>query len=103
MLNHLNRHLLNQPSLRRAYCVVCGKPANNQHHVIIKGMGGTKYAKQIPTVSLCGMGNASGCHGLAHTGRLFFDYRDGWYYCQVREPITYEIALEYGEWEPCLK
>ena len=101
MINETNRHLLNKPSLRRSWCVVCGKPATNQHHVIVKGMGGTRYAKQIPTVSLCGMGNTSGCHGLAHSGRLFFDYKGGWLYCLTSQPVTYALALEYGDWDRC--
>lgn len=101
MLNETNRHLLCKPSLTRAWCVVCGKKATNQHHVIVKGMGGSRYAAQIPTVSLCGMGNASGCHGLAHSGKLHFDYRDGWVYL-LTEPCTYQEALGKEGWRPCL-
>ena len=98
MLNETNKHLIGKPSLKSDYCVVCGARATNQHHVIQKGMGGSKA--KIPTVSLCGMGNTSGCHGKAHSGRLHFDYRDGWYYCET-EPCSYLEALETGEWVPC--
>lgn len=102
-MNNLNEHLLGKPSLQSDTCCVCGAPATNQHHVIIKGMGGSKYAKQIPTVSLCGMGNTSGCHGKAHSGQLHFDYRDGygWMYCETDEPTDLQGALDNGEWWPC--
>lgn len=108
MINNLNKHLLGCPSIKSRYCVVCGEPATNDHHVIIKGIGGSKYAKQIPTVSLCGMGNTSGCHGLAHSGRLFFDYRTSlktgrkcWHYCKTDVPVSLFMALEFGEWREC--
>ena len=101
MLNNLNAHLLDKPSLVSDYCCVCGKPATNRHHVIIKGMGGTAFKKRIPTVPLCGIGNTSGCHGLAHSGRLFFDYKQWWLYCLMDEPTDYQDALENGEWYRC--
>ena len=103
MLNELNRHLLDKPSIESFKCCVCGKPASNNHHVIQKGIGGTKLAKRIPTVPLCGMGNALGCHGLAHSGRLFFDWRDGWWFCLTEEPTTLEDVLEDGTWVPCIQ
>ena len=101
MLNETNRHLLGKPSLMSDHCCVCGKPATNNHHVIQKGMGGTKR-KDIPTLPLCGMGNTSGCHGKAHSGQLHFDFKEGygWVYCET-EPCSYLEALETGEWWPC--
>lgn len=103
MINRLNEHLLDKPSLKSDTCCVCGAPASNDHHVIPKGMGGSKLAKRIPTVSLCGMGNTSGCHGKAHSGRLFFDYRDGaWVYHESSEPMTMFDAHELSGWEKCL-
>ena len=104
MIDDTNRHLLDKPSLGRDRCVVCGRRANNHHHVIQKGMGGTVYAKRIPTLLLCGMGGASGCHGLAHSKRLHFDYRDGqWWYCYLMrdEPHSRDYALKKGKWRRC--
>lgn len=71
------RELLGLPSHVSPYCLACGESAQNHHHVIPKRMGGRckVIEKLIPTVSLCGFGNASGCHGLAHSGglRIWFD------------------------------
>lgn len=103
MINNLNKHLLDAPSIEGDRCVVCGRPATNRHHVVQKGMGGSKLEKRIPTVPLCGMGNTSGCHGKAHSGRLFFDYRDGrWFLYESKEPTTLMAALEDKEgWWDC--
>lgn len=75
------RKLLGLPSYVSPYCLCCGEKATNQHHVIQKGMGGrTKtIEKLIPTVSLCGFGNASGCHGLAHSGHLRIWHDGEWH------------------------
>lgn len=75
------RELLGLPSYVSQYCLCCGDIATNQHHVIQKGMGGRCKAieRLIPTVSLCGFGNASGCHGLAHSGGLRIWYDGEWH------------------------
>lgn len=59
------------------HCVSCRvNPASNAHHEPIKGMGGRKtlmlHGKLLrPSLhALCGMGNASGCHGMRHAGKL---------------------------------
>lgn len=81
-------------------CSVCGRPASNRHHVVQKGIGGTAREAEIPTVLLCGMGNASGCHGLAHQRRLHLNF-DGtdWLYRITDEPMADEDAWEdRGEW-----
>ena len=72
---------------------------------------GREVAK--PTVRLCGSGNASGCHGLAHAGMLHFrwasaehtDRRTGnvlvgghWEYLTTEEPTKYQMALAMGGW-----
>lgn len=103
MINRLNEHLLDAPSIEGDTCCVCGATATNHHHVIPKGMGGSKLEKRIPTVPLCGMGNTSGCHGLAHSGRLFFDHRDGrWMYYESNEPTTLLAAMNDDEgWWDC--
>ena len=66
------RDIYQAPSIRREWCVVCGKPATNNHHVIPNARHETKDHPESPTISLCGMGNASGCHGKAHDHKLHF-------------------------------
>lgn len=101
MINGLNEHILDAPSITGSRCCVCGRPADNNHHVIAKGMGGSKLEKRIPTVILCGMGNTSGCHGLAHSGRLFFDYRNGRWMClESDRPMKLQDAINSEGWRP---
>lgn len=70
------RPLMDGCTVRTDHCVVCGRTRPlNQHHVVRRGAGnlyrdGARLDK--PTLTLCGSGNASGCHGLAHEGRLHF-------------------------------
>ena len=127
-LNEYERHLLDRGSLESDKCLCCGAPAVNNHHIIIKGAGGVSKAneKRIPTVSLCGNGNTSGCHKLAHDGRLHFFYfldkvdvlaedcngedvvldivEDGaWKLCLLPKGLplycyNLQYALENGEW-----
>lgn len=80
-MTHDERDLLGLPSHDSVRCLACGGWANNHHHVIPKRMGGRNKAieRLIPTVSLCGFGNASGCHGLAHAGKLRFWYDGEWH------------------------
>lgn len=61
-----------------ARCVLCGRPAANAHHHPPKGMGGGTFPLATPRggfrlrpplFAVCGAGNASGCHGLLHSGR----------------------------------
>lgn len=82
-------------------CSVCLKPAANMHHVVLKGAGGVPVAldARIPRVALCGVGNASGCHGLAHARKLHFDWRDGgWAYLITRIPTRRADALPMDGW-----
>lgn len=102
MIDRTNDYLLDKPSIVQGFCCVCGLPSTNQHHVIIKGMGGSKLAKRIPTVALCGMGNTWGCHGEAHASRLHFDYRDGeWWWLSTHEPTKRIDALKMDGWVRC--
>lgn len=70
------RHTGTTPEVRarvhdrdRGLCVRCGQPATDQDHRYGRGAGGTKGEKseQINQpawiLTLCGSGNASGCHG----------------------------------------
>lgn len=102
-VNELLRPMMGRPSVRKPYCVACGASAFplNQHHVVRRGagvlvVGGVEVPK--PTVTLCGNGNASGCHRKAHDGRLHFrwaDDRNGghWECKRVKEPCRYQEAL----------
>lgn len=116
--------LMDKPSIKRAdgRCLICGRPAENAHHIVKRSAGkwvtdGREHRK--PTVELCGMGNASGCHGLAHQGRLHFRWVDQadiarhahekcagaghWEYKLFKEPCSVLEAWSSGEdgWVPC--
>ena len=73
-MNKQREKLLGKPSIVGNVCAVCGRPASNHHHVVQKGIGGSRYANQIPTLPLCGWGNCNGCHGAAHRYEIEFDY-----------------------------
>ncbi|WP_314785064.1 hypothetical protein [Olsenella uli] len=94
--------LMDGMSLTLDRCAVCGKPwPLNQHHVVRRGAGrlyrgGVEVSK--PTVTLCGSGNASGCHGLAHANRLHFRWAGRWEYLLCDEPTRYQEALEMDGW-----
>lgn len=91
------RPLMEGVSVRAGRCVVCGAPAPlNQHHVVRRGAGklykgGVEVPK--PTLTLCGSGNASGCHGKAHQQRLHFRW--------VKQSARFNAAASYGSghWE----
>lgn len=99
------RPIMAAPSLILPYCAVCGRTSPlNQHHVVKRSDGelfdehGRKLRK--PTVTLCGMGNASGCHGLAHAGLLFLDYRPSWH--RTKFARAGEMDYYGGHWEALL-
>ena len=78
--------------------------------------GGVRIPR--PKLPLCGLGNASGCHGLAHQNRLHFrwvrkDATDGpwylthvngghWEYLITKEPVKYQRAIEMDGWRPLM-
>ena len=98
MIDELTSAMLDKPSVKQGRCCVCGAPATNNHHVIQKGMGGTKLEGRIPTLTLCGMGNTCGCHGLAHSGRLHFRWSGEWECLVTKEPTKYGTALAMDGW-----
>lgn len=130
MPGHL-RPLMDGCTVRLPFCAVCGRTSPlNQHHVVRRSAGqlvrnGAAVPK--PTITLCGCGNASGCHGLAHANRLHFrwvpscavgagfgnfarmDGGDGghWEYLRTDGPCGYAEALEMDGWreiagdDPC--
>lgn len=90
------------PSVRREWCVVCGRPAQNDHHVIPGARHATREHPESPTLSLCGMGNASGCHGAAHAHRLHFRFTDRWEYMWTDEPLKEDAAHEIVKGWRCI-
>lgn len=96
------RPLMDAPTLRSSRCVVCGAPAHDQHHIVWRSWGelydedGNPRPK--PTVSLCGFGNTSGCHGLAHQRMLHFRYYGALECLITDQPTNYLDALEMGGW-----
>lgn len=88
--------MLSAPKIETFLCPFCGKPATNRHHIIPRSQGGTDG----PTVTVCGMGNASGCHGLLHSRKLHLRFNGRWEFLRTEEPTKYEKALEMGGWVP---
>ena len=102
-MNKQREKLLDKPSIDSKVCAVCGRPAANRHHVIQKGLGGTKLEPRIPTIPLCGFGNNEydGCHGLAHANRIEFKYdeRDRlWKWRQTRHGGRWTVCFGQQEW-----
>lgn len=96
-MNELEKPLMEAPDLVRPWCVVCGRKSAEKHHVVFRSHGGSDG----PVLSLCGWGNSSGCHGLAHSYMLHFRYSDRWQYLKTRKPIKYQNALEKKGWRDC--
>ena len=109
--------LMNVVTIESDRCVVCGRSPVQMHHVV-KRSAGNMYRGGVriprPKLPLCGLGNASGCHGLAHQNRLHFRWvrpREAfnrptpqgsghWEYLITDEPTRYERALEMDGWRP---
>lgn len=109
--------LMNGVTIESDRCVVCGRSPVQMHHVV-KRSAGNMYRGGVriprPKLPLCGLGNASGCHGLAHQNRLHFRWvrpretfnrptpqgSGHWEYLVTDEPTRYERALEMGGWRP---
>lgn len=97
-LNLYDSKLMDKPSIKDEYCVVCRRPATDHHHVVFKSRVHKSRHKEIPTLSLCGMGNTCGCHGKAHSGRLYFRWREGWEYLMLKEPTKRDKAEMMEGW-----
>lgn len=96
-MNEYRRAMMALPSIEGRCCPFCGKPATNRHHIVPRSAGG----HHGPTVTVCGMGNASGCHGLLHGGRLHLrPSGDGWWeWLLTEEACKHEAALSMPGWE----
>lgn len=97
------RLLMDAPSVEAPFCCACGRAwPLNRHHVVPRSKGelwrgGKKVPK--PTAVLCGSGNASGCHGKAHSGRLHFRCEGGrMQLLETAVPVRYEEALGMDGW-----
>lgn len=92
-----DEELLDKPSIESDWCVFCGRPRTEYHHIVYRSHGGTDG----PVVAVCGAGNASGCHGMLHSGRLHLDWRDGgWRYLKTDQPVSHEQARQMKGWLP---
>lgn len=94
-MNELQIPLFHAPSIETSLCPFCGKPVQNRHHIVPRSQGGTKGA----TITVCGMGNASGCHGLIHAHRLHLRYEGHWEYLRTEQPTKYQDALGMDGWK----
>lgn len=95
-MNEQQRAMMALPSIEYACCPFCGRMATNRHHIVPRSAGG----KDGPTVTVCGMGNASGCHALLHAHRLHLrPSGDGWWeWLLTAEPVKYDKALAMPGW-----
>lgn len=123
-LPEMLRPLMRGPSVETVRCAVCGRAGRLERHHIVRRSAGRMYRHGVeapkPTVTLCGLGNAGGCHGLAHANRLHFRWVEGpagrdwcggesmaytvngghWEAILLREPTPYLDALEMDGWFP---
>lgn len=96
-MNEYDRWLMDKPSVETRMCCICGaKPSQERHHVVPRSHGGSEG----PTVTVCGWGNSSGCHGLLHGHRVHLRYDCGWEVLVTDEPTKYEKALGMEGWRP---
>lgn len=87
--------LMEAPSYTPGRCVVCGRTPVQAHHLVPRSHGGSKG----PVVHLCGLGNASGCHGKAHSHRLHFRYAGKLEYLLTDEPVKDYVAYDMEGWK----
>lgn len=114
--------MMQAPTTRVNHCLVCGSYDNLEQHHPVKRSAGNLYRNgrklDKPTITLCGLGNASGCHGRAHAGTLHFRWAETnptidkrnvvygkgghWEYLLTDEPVKYQEALGMEGWERCI-
>lgn len=94
-MNEHQRKLMGAPSIEAVCCPFCGRMWTERHHIVPRSAGGAEG----PTVTVCGFGNADGCHGLLHSKRLHLDWRDGrWVWLMTEEPTKEDRALQMDGW-----
>ena len=94
-MNEYEKVLFSAPSIEYPFCVFCGKPATNRHHIVFRSQGGSGGA----TVTVCGFGNASGCHGKLHSRMIHLRWNGEWEYLETETPTKYEKALLMEGWK----
>lgn len=90
---------MHAPSLIRTHCPFCGRPATNNHHIVPRSQGGTDG----PLISVCGLGNTCGCHGLLHQHKLHLRYdfdAEVWEFIFTYKSTKYDTALKMSGWQP---
>ena len=92
----LSAALMQAPSLRPGYCVVCGRPYPTGHHVVRR----SRCGHDGPVIDLCGSG-CTGCHGDAEALCLHFRYVGGWECLRTSLALKYAQALELPGWRRC--
>lgn len=85
------------------FCVVCGATwPLNRHHIVPRSAGELyENGKKVRKVCamLCGSGNTSGCHKLAHSRMLHFRNNGGdLEYLRTERPTKYLKALDMAGW-----
>lgn len=123
----LYQPLMKGVTIKSDRCCICGKIGVQMHHVV-KRSAGNMYISGVrihrPKLPLCGLGNSTGCHGLAHHNMLHFrwveEYGNGnkfcdytrldswvkgaadkgghWEYLITDEPTKYQDALKMDGW-----
>lgn len=94
-MNERQKRLMKAPSIEASCCPFCGRPWAERHHVVPRSAGG----EQGPTITVCGFGNSSGCHGLLHSHRLHLDYTDeGWVFLLTEKPMKDHEADQLKGW-----
>lgn len=82
------------------YCQICGTRLWNQwrsvHHRVAKGMGGSALLESPANlVTLCGAGNADGCHGKAHSNPEWAR-NHGWIVSRAFDPREIPVDTCHG-------
>ena len=96
-MNLYDQALMDRPSVETDVCCICGiRLATERHHVIPR----SRQGHAGPTVTVCGWGNTSGCHGLLHSHKAHLRYTDRWEVLLTEEPVKYEKAIEMEGWRP---
>lgn len=95
-MNLYQRVMMDMPSIKSEFCPFCGKPATENHHIVPRSQGGLKG----PTVSVCGWGNATGCHGMLHKHIIHLrPGKNGWWEWLITPKGTkYDTALKMSGW-----
>ncbi|MDL5159455.1 hypothetical protein [Actinomycetospora termitidis] len=80
-------------------CLGCGRNGVplDAHHRVFKGAGGSKLLDVVQNaISLCGPGNAAGCHGRAHTEKNGKAREYGWSLPHGADPLTVPVRYRDG-------